>query len=127
VLGAVLTSEELEALAPSPVKPKRGGAQRSLTPRSVEHMRKLGYVCQVVEHYNPWVKRRNDLYGFIDVLCVRGEDIVGVQTTSWDNVPSRVEKITEHENYPLICKAIRIVVQGWRKRAGRWVLREVEL
>jgi hypothetical protein len=59
---------------------------------------------------------------------VKGEDIVGVQSTSGDNVASRVTKITEHENWPLVCAAIRVIVHGWRKNAaGKWALREVEL
>jgi hypothetical protein len=113
--------------APSPAKKKKSKGT-SPTQRSLAHMRKLGYVCAVVEKYNHHVKRKQDLYGFIDVLCVKDEDIVGVQSTSGDNVASRVTKISEHENWPLICKAIRVVVHGWRKNvAGRWVLREVEM
>jgi hypothetical protein len=101
---------------------------KSPTARSLLHMRKQGYTCQVVEHWNAFSRRRVDLYGFIDVLCVKGEDIVGVQATSGDNVASRVTKITEHENWPLVCQAIRVIVHGWRKNAaGRWVLRAVEL
>jgi hypothetical protein len=100
----------------------------SPTQRSLKVMRAAGYLCQVVEHWNQFAHIRQDLYGFIDVLCVKGEDIVGVQATSGDNVAARVTKITEHENWPLVCNAIRIVVHGWRKNSkGRWVLREVEL
>lgn len=90
-------------------------------------MRGRGYTCAIVERWNPFAHIRQDLYGFIDILCVRGEDIVGVQTTSWDEVPPHITKIVEHANYPLVCKAIRIIVHGWRKRAGRWVYRETEL
>lgn len=85
-------------------------------------------LCAVVEKWNMHAKLRQDLYGFIDVLCVKGEDIVGVQSTSGDNVASRVTKITEHENWPLVCNAMRVIVHGWRKNAaGKWVLREIEL
>lgn len=114
----------VEQLAPL----KRRAARKSPTQRTLEHMRGLGYLCQVVERYNAFARVRVDLYGFIDVLCVRGEDIVGVQSTSGANVASRVTKITEHPNWPLVCKAIRVIVHGWRKNAaGRWVLREVAL
>jgi hypothetical protein len=107
---------------------KKRKAKVSPTQRTLKHMRELGYLCQVVERWNVHAKVRVDLFGFIDVLCVKGEDIVGVQATSGDNVAARVAKITEHEHWPLVCKAIRVVVHGWRKNAqGRWVLREVEL
>jgi hypothetical protein len=111
-------------------KPKRKRPSGSPTQRSLAHMRELGYVCAVVEKWNPHAKVRQDLYGFIDVLCVKDEDIVGVQacSSSGGDVAERVRKITEHDNWPLVCKAIRVVVHGWRKNAaGRWTLREVEL
>jgi hypothetical protein len=108
---------------------------KSPTARTLEHMRKRGYTCQVVEHWNNFSRRRVDLFGFIDVLCVKGEDIVGVQACSaggsskrGSDMSARITKIVEHDNWPLVCKAIRIIVQGWRKSAkGRWEVREVEL
>lgn len=107
---------------------KRKAKVTSPTQRTLKHMRELGYLCGIVEKWNMHAKVRQDLYGFIDVLCVKGEDIVGVQACSGGDVSTRVNKITEHENWPLVCAAIRVVVHGWRKNAaGRWVLREVEL
>lgn len=114
----------------APAKPKRKPAKTSPTQRSLKHMRAAGYVCAIVEKWNPHARIRQDMFGFIDVLCVNGEDIVGVQACSGagGDPAERVRKITEHENWPLICKAIRVVVQSWRKNAaGRWTLREVEL
>jgi hypothetical protein len=107
---------------------KRKAKPKSPTQRSLAYMREQGYLCQVVEHWNPFAHIRQDLYGFIDVLCVKGEDIVGVQACSATDSSKRVTKIVEHENYPLVIKAMRIIVHGWRKNAaGRWTLREVEL
>ena len=131
-MNAVLTPQEVQALTslaatPAP-KRRRKPKGPSPTQRSLAFWRAAGYLCDVVEHWNPHAFVKNDLYGFIDVLCVKGEDIVGVQATSGDHVAHRVTKITEHANYPLVCAAIRIVVQGWRKNAaGKWVSREVEL
>lgn len=100
----------------------------SPTARTLAEMRKRGYLVQVVEKWIPAVKRRQDLYGFIDVLAIREGEIVGVQATSGDNVASRVAKIAEHEHVGAVRRAgIRILVHGWRKNAqGRWVLREVD-
>lgn len=100
----------------------------SPTQRTLKFMRKNGYLSEVVERRLPRVFITKDLFGFIDVLAVKGEDIVGVQTTSGANVAARITKIVEHENYPTVIAAMRIVVHGWRKNAaGKWVLREVEL
>jgi carbonic anhydrase len=100
----------------------------SPTARSLDHLRKAGYLAGVVEKWIPAVKRRQDLFGFIDILAVRDGEVLGVQATSGDNVASRVNKIAEHDNVGAVRKAgIRIVVHGWRKNAaGRWTLREVD-
>lgn len=100
----------------------------SPTQRSLAELRKRGYLAQVVEKWIPAVKRRQDLYGFIDILAIREGEVVGVQATSGDNVASRVTKIAEHEHVGAVRKAgIRILVHGWRKNAaGRWTLREVD-
>lgn len=109
-------------------KPKRKSKGKSPTQRSLEHMRKLGYLCDIVERRIPFQFVTKDLFGFIDVLCVKGEDIVGVQATSGSNLAARVTKIIEHDNWPIVCRAIRVTVHGWRLNAkGRWTLREVEL
>jgi hypothetical protein len=127
---ATMMPPTIEQLAGAPEHAKRKPKRKQPTQRTLEHMRELGYVCAIVEKWNPHARIRQDMFGFIDVLCVKGEDIVGVQACSGAGGDSaeRVRKITEHANWPLICEAIRVVVQSWRKNAaGRWVLREVEL
>ena len=117
-------------VAAAPASVKRKPKKTSPTQRSLKHMRDLGYVCAIVEKWNPYARIRQDLFGFIDIVCIKGEDIVGVQACSGAGGDSaeRVRKISEHENWPLICQAIRVVVQSWRKNTvGTWVLREVEL
>ena len=91
-------------------------------------MRDAGYLCAIVEKWNMHAKIRQDLYGFIDVLAIKDEDIVGVQACTGGDVSTRMHKIIEHANYPSVIKAMRIVIHGWRKSAaGKWTLREVEL
>jgi hypothetical protein len=107
---------------------RRKPSRTSPTQRSLEHMRAQGYLCAVVERWNPHAMVRQDLYGFIDILCVKGSDIVGVQACASASMAARVAKIIEHENWPLVQPALTMLVQGWRKNAaGRWVLREIEL
>lgn len=101
----------------------------SPTQRSLALMRERGYTCAVVERWNPYAKIRQDLFGFVDVLCI-GEpgDTVGVQATSYSNVSSRVAKIADAEHWPAVNRVgWRVVVQGWRKVKGRWAVREVWL
>lgn len=100
----------------------------SPTARSLEHLRKAGYKADVVERWIPGANIRRDLFGFIDILAIRDAEVLGVQSTSGDNVAARVSKIADHDNVGAVRKAgIRIVVHGWRKNAaGRWVLREVD-
>lgn len=92
-------------------------------------MRRRGYVVAVTERWNQFARVRQDLYGFIDVLCIGDKEVVGVQATSDSNVAARCTKITDHDNLGAVRKAgIRILVHGWRKAAnGRWTLREVDL
>ena len=101
----------------------------SPTQRSLEYMRRKGYLCAVVERYNHFVKRKNDLFGFIDIICVGENEVIGVQATSATNVSSRITKIAEHENVAAVRRGgIRILVHGWAKRkSGRWEVREVDV
>src|SRR5688572_10365539 len=103
----------------------------SPTQRSLKHMRDQGYFAEVVERWVPRVNIRKDFAGFADILCIHREnkgDIVAVQSTSDSNVSARVKKITEHENLAVVRKGgFKILVHGWRKKGGRYVLREVDL
>jgi hypothetical protein len=117
-------------LAAAPEHSKRKRKVKQPTQRSLEHLRKLGYIADVTERWIPRMNVRKDLFGFIDILAINDTELLAVQATGGDggNVAARVTKIAEHDNYPLVCKHMRIVVHGWRKNAaGRWVLREVEL
>lgn len=89
------------------------------TQRSLKLMRDRGYLCEVVEKWNAHAKIRQDLFGFIDVLCVRGSEVVGVQTTSGSGDLARIRKIMEHENFRKVAGAMSIVVHGWRKLKGK--------
>lgn len=117
------------AASPATKPKKKRSSSSSPTQRSLAEMRKRGYLVAVTERWNPFARIRQDLYGFIDVLCVRENEVVGVQATSGTNVSARCAKIAEHENVGVVRKAgIRILVHGWRKNAaGRWMLREVDV
>ena len=68
--------------------------KNSSSKRTLELYRNMGYECQVVERWNPHAFKRQDLFGFIDILALcphRG--IVGLQVTTQGEVPAHIAKI----------------------------------
>ena len=104
----------------------------SPTQRSLAYLRKQGYVCQIVEHWNAFAKRRVDLFGVIDIVCLGGS-ILGVQTTTGDNLSKRVQKMLDEPNVISWLRAGgMLVAHGWSKKgprgkAKRWAVREVRI
>lgn len=98
------------------------------TQRSLKHLREQGYRVEVVEKWIPYIKIRKDLFGFIDLIAIKENETLAVQTTSRGNISARVKKIQESEALEDVKKAgWRIVVQGWGKLKSGWELKEVEL
>jgi hypothetical protein len=99
----------------------------SPTQLTLKHLRDQGYVAEVVEHWNPHARIRQDLFGFVDVLAVGKGETLAVQTTSAPNVSARMHKIADS---PYIGAARdagwTIRVHGWSKVKGRWVLKRDE-
>ena len=104
-------------------------AGKSPTQLSLELMRARGYTSSVVEHWNPFARIRQDLFGFIDVLCLGDGEIVGVQTTTAKNMSARITKIREHENLlPVLDSGMRVLIHGWQKnKSNRWEVKETEI
>lgn len=102
----------------------------SPTQRTLKKLRDEGYTAAVVERRNPGAFITHDLFGFIDILAIRGDETLAVQTTTGPNVAARVKKITGHENLAAVRAAgWTIHVHGWRKKKanGRWECRVVDL
>lgn len=99
----------------------------SPTALTLRALRRDGYTAEVVEHWNPHARVRNDLFGVIDVLALKGAETLAVQATSDSNVSARVRKIAESEHIAAIREAgWSIFVFGWRKDGTRWVCRKVD-
>lgn len=84
-----------------------------------------GYTVAIVEKWNSFAKIRQDLFGFLDLLCVKDTEdrrgVVGVQTTSASNMAARRKKIMEHVHYLAVEGAgIRIELHGWEKKGRFW-------
>jgi hypothetical protein len=98
----------------------------SPTQRSLAWFRDRGWYCEVVERWIPGANIRRDLFGFADILAVKGSEIVLVQTTT-EGVAERVRKCLESPGFKVWTSAPGrlVVVHGWCKRAnGRRELRE---
>ena len=88
----------------------------SPTQRTLKWYRDTGMCPFVVEHWNPFSRRRVDLFGFIDIVVLGEDQTIGVQCTSMPHVSSRVKKIANHENVGKVRKAgWKILVMGWAK------------
>lgn len=106
----------------------------SPTQRSKALMASEGYLVGVVEHWNPFARIRQDLYGCIDLLGVGAGGTLAIQTTSASNVAARVRKIRESPALPaMLAAGWRVEVHGWgkhvppgRKRA-EWRVRRVAI
>jgi hypothetical protein len=100
---------------------------KSPTQRSLEKLRQDGYVCQIVEKWNPHARIRQDLFGIGDILAIRDTETLLVQTTSRGNVNARIRKIEESEHLPAIFKAgWKIEVHGWGKLKAGWTCKVFE-
>lgn len=87
-----------------------------------------------MERWNPHARIRQDLFGFIDVLAIRGDQTLAIQATSGSNVAHRLAKIraTPAAAAWLAGASRGIVIHGWRKGGGRgeakrWCCRTVEV
>ena len=107
---------------------------KSFNPRSVLLLRKRGYIAENTEHWNAHAKVSQDLYGFVDVIGVRKEELVLVQTTSWTAMSSRLKKVRQSEaaRWLITVPGVRIVLHGWKKTkteggAVRWKVKEQEV
>ena len=101
----------------------------SPTQLSLKLMKERGYKCEITERWNPFARIRQDLFGFIDVLCLGDGEIIGVQTTTANNMSARVKKIREHDNLlPALDSGMRVLVHGWQKnKSNRWEVKESEI
>jgi len=102
------------------------------TQRSLKKLRSEGWFVALTEHWNPFAKVKQDLFGFIDILAIRGDETLAVQTTSGDHVSHRLEKINacQAASFWRESPTRKIVIHGWRKVGSRgkrktWKCREV--
>lgn len=106
----------------------------SPTKRALRDLKSLGFISAVVERFNRFANKRQDLLGCIDVLAIYpGVGIVGVQVTSGANHASRRTKsLAEPRLRAWLESGGRFEVWSYSKRGGRgrakrWTLRREEI
>jgi carbonic anhydrase len=100
----------------------------SPTQLSLKKLKADGYVCQITERWNAFAKIRVDLFGFVDILAIKENETLAVQTTSYSNISARVKKISDHDNVGAVRKAgWKIHVHGWHKVGSRWECKVVDV
>jgi hypothetical protein len=87
----------------------------SPTQRSKKLLESQGYLVAITEHWNQYARRRLDLFNFIDLVAIRGDETVGVQTTSDSNVSARISKIKliPAAKFWAQSPTRKIIVHGW--------------
>lgn len=106
----------------------------SPTQRSLKMLRELHWECAIVERWNAFARIRQDLFGFVDILCIcpfRG--ILAVQTTVAGSINKRLAKIeTEPRAQKFLEAGGQIVIHGWIKGGkrsetpGKWICKQIK-
>ena len=95
-------------------------------------LKKRGITSDIVEKWNSFARKKQDLLGFGDILAVSSR-IIAIQTTSGDHVAHRIQKIyAEPRAREWLNAGGLIEVHGWRKCGARgkrkvWSLRRVAI
>lgn len=101
---------------------------KSPTQRSLAYCRERGWTVQVVEHWNPFARRRVDLFGCIDLVAITPEGVLGIQTTSGSGHSSRRKKVlAEKRIAQWVAAGAQFHIWSWSKRGPgkrkEWTLR----
>ena len=65
----------------------------SPTQLSLKHLRQAGYIVAIVEHFNAFANVRQDLFGAFDILAVKDNVTLAIQTTSSSNMSAPRTKL----------------------------------
>lgn len=90
---------------------------------TLKYLRDHGAVAVVVERYNHFARRRQDVFG-ADIQAVWRGRLIGIQSTSGSNHASRVQKaINSTEVLAWLSTGNSFQVWSWTKRFNLWTHR----
>lgn len=113
----LLMETALPAKAVLPSKKKKG--KRLTTNQfSRKFLEDQGYEVGLVERFNWITKRRNDLFGCIDMIAIRsGFSVLGIQNCAFARLQDHVRKCTvEPRIKTWILTGSRFLILAWDKR-----------
>lgn len=102
----------------------------SPTSRTLQRLRQLGYVADVVERFVAAAQKRRDWCGFADILAAHPDlgQVLLVQATTGSHVAARLAKAQARPEMAAWLRAGgKFEVWGWQQRNGAWSLRRVEV
>lgn len=77
----------------------------------------------MTESYNARIKRRRDLFHFLDLIALNTKylGVLGIQTTTASNLSARIKKAEGLPAYYLwLACGNDVEFHGWKKVKGRW-------
>lgn len=110
----------------------------SYLPEAMDALRRAGWrVVERVEYWQQFPSKRpgerpkgfkKDLLGCLDIFCCGVGGFLGVQVTSWAQVPTRLKKIIEEPRAMGFLEAGGVIeVWGYRKEDGETEIRKERL
>jgi hypothetical protein len=87
--------------------------------KTLNYLKKLGYIVQRVEQWNAFAHRRIDLFGIIDIVAVKADQVgvLGVQVTTMGNKSGHLDKAIVECKAKLtvwLAAGNRFEVHGWQ-------------
>ena len=80
-----------------------------------------GFTCEVVEKWIPYANIRKDMFGLIDIVGIRKELMIGVQSTTLHNKLEHIKKALASPNlYKWLATNSMFVIMSWEKDGSRW-------
>lgn len=95
---------------------------RGPTQRSLKLLRDQGYTVYIVETFNVYAKKRNDLFGFIDIAAIHPNrrGVLGIQTTTGSHLANRITKAESLAAYNVwLASGNAVEFHGWAKKGPR--------
>jgi len=89
----------------------------SYSSKSLNYLRRRGWIAESVEKWNPFGYNSKDLFGFADLLAVNKHEFVFVQVTAGYNGSARIKKILANKDaVKFMTWGHKIYVHEWKKK-----------
>jgi len=100
--------------------------------RTLKYLRDHGYTAEKTEHFNFYAKKRQDLFGFIDVLAVNDEHLLALQVSDGAHHAGHTSAIKALPVARQLVFHMDVEIWSWSKRGRRgkrklWALRRESL